>query len=482
VTDTSYDIRFWKIETRPDRRSPYRVHWIVAGRRFTQSFTAKALAVSFRAQLITSASKGEAFDVETGQPLSLLRKRTDVSFLDHAREYVAFAWDDVAAKSRVSILETLTRVLPVVTRDLPGAPDAAVLRRALWKDLNQGAHAGSLDEAQARALAWLEKASRPVSAFREESVVCDVLDVLAVKLDGTRSAPDYFSRRRRVLHRVLGYAVRKKRLDANPVSKYNLPDSWTAPESPEDAIDPRCVGTPTLIAALLVACSYVGRAQGPRFVAFFGCMYYAMMRPSEVAALTRDGCDLPDKGWGYLTFADSSPAAGRAFTDDGKVHEHRGLKGRTKGRPNTDTRTRRPTRRVPIPPELVALLREHIARSGAGPGGRLFRSQNGNPVQPSTWWHVWQKARTIALTPAQAATPLLRRPYDLRHSGVTWRLNSGVPPTEVAAWAGHSVEVLMRVYAKCMTGLEDVWITRMNQTLYLEDRARSIEHEGEDPG
>ncbi len=95
---------------------------------------------------------------------------------------------------------------------------------------------------------------------------------------------------------------------------------------------------------------------------------------------------------GHLTFTDSSPAAGRAFTDDGKVHEHRGLKGRTKGRPNIDARSRRPARRVPIPPELVALLREHIARSGAGPGGRLFRSQNGNPVQPSTWWRVWQKA------------------------------------------------------------------------------------------
>jgi hypothetical protein len=28
----------------------------------------------------------------------------------------------------------------------------------------------------------------------------------------------------------------------------------------------------------------------------------------------------------------------------------------------------------------------------------------------------------------------------------------------------------MRVYAKCMTGLEDVWIARMNDTLHLEDR------------
>jgi integrase len=220
---------------------------------------------------------------------------------------------------------------------------------------------------------------------------------------------------------------------------------------------------------MLAACSYIGQRQGPRFVAFFACMYYAMMRPSEVAALTKDGCYLPDSGWGHLTFADASPAAGRAFTDDGQVHEHRGLKGRTKGRPNPDPRARKPTRRVPIPPELVALLRRHIDTFDVDSDGRLFRSEDGNPIQPSTWWQVWQKVRALGLTPAQAATPLLRRPYDLRHSGVTWRLNSGVPPTEVAAWAGHSVEVLMRVYAKCMTGLEDVWIARMDQALHLED-------------
>ena len=44
-------------------------------------------------------------------------------------------------------------------------------------------------------------------------------------------------------------------------------------------------------------------------------MYYAMMRPAEVAALTKDGCHLPDHGWGRLTFADSSTAAGKAVTE-----------------------------------------------------------------------------------------------------------------------------------------------------------------------
>ncbi len=218
---------------------------------------------------------------------------------------------------------------------------------------------------------------------------------------------------------------------------------------------------------MLIYASYVGRRQGSRFVAFFGCMFYSMMRPAEVTSLTRDGCRLPDTGWGRLIFSDSSPAAGREFTDDGRVHEDRGLKGRDRqARPRTRAaRARRAVRNVPIPPELVTLLREHIEMFGTGPGGRLFRSENGNPIQPSTYWRVWQKTRAMALTPAQLATPLMRRPYDLRHSGVTWRLNSSVPATEVAAWAGHSVEVLMRVYARCVVGLEDVWIARMDAAL-----------------
>jgi hypothetical protein len=31
----------------------------------------------------------------------------------------------------------------------------------------------------------------------------------------------------------------------------------------------------------------------------------------------------------------------------------------------------------------------------------------------------------------------------------------GVPATQVAAWAGHSVAVLLQIYAKCLAGQED---------------------------
>ncbi len=336
------------------------------------------------------------------------RKRRDVTFYQHAAEFAAAAWPAAAAKSRVSIIETLARVVPVVVRDLAGAPDPDILRHALRKKLNQGQHAGQLDDDETKAITWLARASRPVSALEDPSVVADVLDALAAKLDGTPAAPEYFSRRRRVLHRALGYAVRKKRLTKNPLSKANLPEGWTPPQAPDDTLDPRAVGSPALVADMLKACGTIGKRQGPRFTAFYGCMFYALMRPSEVAALTRAGCHLPETGWGHLVFGDASPAAGRAYTDDGQVHEHRGLKGRTKGRPTPNGR--RPVRKVPIPPELVELLRTHIRTYGTAPDGKLFRSGNGNPIQPSTWWRVWQKVRAATLTADQLASPLMKRP------------------------------------------------------------------------
>jgi hypothetical protein len=62
----------------------------------------------------------------------------------------------------------------------------------------------------------------------------------------------------------------------------------------------------------------------------------------------------------------------------------------------------------------------------------------------------------MALTEAQAASPLARRPYDLRHAAASLWLNAGVQPTEVARRLGHSVAVLLRVYANCVDGEQDV--------------------------
>jgi integrase len=57
-------------------------------------------------------------------------------------------------------------------------------------------------------------------------------------------------------------------------------------------------------------------------------------------------------------------------------------------------------------------------------------------------------------TPEVVAGPLGKRPYDLRHAAVSTWLNGGVEATRVAKWAGHSLAVLLRVYAKCLDGGE----------------------------
>ena len=137
------------------------------------------------------------------------------------------------------------------------------------------------------------------------------------------------------------------------------------------------------------------------------------------------------------------------------MHDRRGLKHRAV----------RDTRIVPIPPALVAILREHIDRFGVAPDGRLFRSPAGGLVGSATYARVWDLSRRLAFTPSQFASALAARPYDLRHAAVSTWLNAGVPAAEVAERAGHSVEVLTKVYAKCVDGQRDVMNERIAAVL-----------------
>jgi integrase len=104
--------------------------------------------------------------------------------------------------------------------------------------------------------------------------------------------------------------------------------------------------------------------------AFFGCLYYAALRPAEAVALRESDCVLPARGWGRIDLASSEPRAGTEWTDNGASREERGLKHRAVNE----------TRSIPIPPALVAILRAHIHRYGTGPGGRLFRTTRGGPL------------------------------------------------------------------------------------------------------
>jgi integrase len=171
--------------------------------------------------------------------------------------------------------------------------------------------------------------------------------------------------------------------------------------------------------------------------------------------LGRDDCDLPERGWGRIYLSRTTPEVGKRYTNSGAAHDRKGLKHR----PADEVRP------VPIPPELVTILRWHLDEFGITPDGRLFRQVNGGVVSSSTYGQVWRGARLLALAPDQQASPLAARPYDLRHAAVSLWLNAGVPAPTVARRAGHSVEVLLRVYAACIDGEDELANTRISGAL-----------------
>ena len=135
-----------------------------------------------------------------------------------------------------------------------------------------------------------------------------------------------------------------------------------------------------------------------------------------------------------------------AFLIGGAGRDSRGLKHRAEGE----------SRRVPCPPPLVRLLHEHLTRFGGQPDQLVFRGVQGSPLATITYRRAWDKARRSALTEHEYQSALARRPYDLRHACLSTWLNGGVAPTQVAEWAGHSVEMLLRVYAKCLDGQDQI--------------------------
>ena len=137
-----------------------------------------------------------------------------------------------------------------------------------------------------------------------------------------------------------------------------------------------------------------------------------------------------------------SARSGTWWTDSGSARQRRELKHRPRGE----------TRLVPLHPELVRLLVQHLKKYPPGPTGRIFIGPRGGIFNDRAYLKIFHQVRAIAFTGSEAASLLARRPYDLRHAAVSTWLNAGVPAPQVAGWAGHSVDVLLRVYAKCISG------------------------------
>ncbi len=174
---------------------------------------------------------------------------------------------------------------------------------------------------------------------------------------------------------------------------------------------------------------------------------YAGLRPSEVVMLRVRSTELPAEGWGRLDVTEADISFDKP------------------GEPKTGPRS------VPIPPVLVAMLREWIRQNGfTAPERLLFRTRNDTMTSGSNWARAWHRAlESVGQRPI--------RIYDCRHAaGMTW-LRAGMPLAETARRLGHSVETLVSTYVGALDDEEHVGNQRVDSILgwaslaYSEGRA-----------
>ncbi|MEU6790018.1 tyrosine-type recombinase/integrase [Nonomuraea angiospora] len=448
----SYRVKFWKTRRTPAKKPKYQVRWVVEDEEQCSTHGTSEQAENFLSELRQAARKGEWFDTATGLPESMLKAKKSRTWLAFARDYVNKRWPHQAATSREGLVETMVAVTLALTGDQKGRPDDKLLRQVLQQHvfLPEDRQSKPDERSAAAALRWLETASLPMTELNEARHARAALEALSVCLDGTAAANSTFRRKRMVFHHALEYAFELGEVGANPLDRVK----WK-PAKTNNGVDRRVVVNPQQARTLLAAVALVGRTRGPMLAAMFACMYFGGLRPAEAQGLRKADCVLPAEGWGQVTPTKTRPQSNSRYTNSGRFYDVRGLKHREE----------KEDRPVPIPPELVAILRTHIDTFGTATDGRLFFTRGGGTFSGSAYAKVWQEARKLALTPDQMDSPMAGRPYDLRHAAVSLWLNAGVHAPEVAERAGHSVDVLLKIYAKCIDGQREVANQRIENAL-----------------
>ncbi|MFC8095259.1 tyrosine-type recombinase/integrase [Streptomyces sp. NPDC057301] len=439
--ETTYNVKIWKTSVyRGKRKTTHTVRWELDGKEWRAPFDTRALADAFRSELVSATRRGEAFSLTTGRPVSHQSGASAVNWYDFAVQFADAQWHRTAGNSRKNTSKALMSTTVALLRTPPTGFKAVDVRTALREFAFNTRRREDAPPEAAEILKWVERNTLSMAAWEDPAKVDAVLRAVDTKLDGTRAAASSAKRNRRILNVAMEYAVKHRILRANPLPK----GRGTAPKT-SSAIDKRSLLNPEQAAPLLGRVRRRPRG-GKRLHAFFATMYYAGPRPEEVVAMDVADVRLPSEDaedqWCELLFHTAQPEVGKNWTDDGEIHEERGLKGRA----SDDTRV------VPGHPSLTRILRAHIKAESLKPGDLLFQGEKGGMLAGSVIRRAWRTARAEVLTPEEFASPLGKRVYDLRHTCLTNWLNDGIPPAQVAEWAGNSVPVLLAIYARCISG------------------------------
>lgn len=415
------DVSVWALRDRRADRvpRPWVVRWRVGARTHSRAFTHNAQAEAYRARLLVALGDGERFDAATGVPVSWAVE--DLTVAAWAGRWFAEQRPTWAPRSRRSAAEVLARALPILVSGKAPTPPAT-LRADVQTWLSGG---GDIP-------AWLARWSLPLADVNRDRAAV-AWAAISTKADGTPMAAETSKRYRTTLRSLFAEAVARGLIDEQP---WPTARRGRAATRVRRAVDVSLLPGPAQArAALGRVRSHQPESQGHQVV--LSLVYFAGLRPSEARALRAERCTLPETGWGSLRVDVTDRGAGDDWTDEDEVE----------GDPKADS-----VRDVPVPPELVAILREWL---GDRTEGLVVVTRDGNAVSTSNLNRSWRRARGTATW----------RVYDLRHAAATLMLGAGVPIGEAARRLGHSPEVLLRTYAGVLVGDEATANQRIEEAL-----------------
>jgi integrase len=399
------DIRIYAVQ---DRRSnaqaqrPWIVRRAVDGRQRSTSFRTKAEADRYRSLLVIAATKGECFDVESGEPAAWQPPVGSVRVHEWARRWASQEWIEWQPRTRTSAVEALARFVTLTVAKPP-----ADLRRYLTQTLRPDAE---LDAVKER---WLADHAPSLSDL-DNVAVEDIERRLGLGLHGQPLAASTAARFRSVSHACLRGALDGGLLEADPWPARRRTRSKRK-VTRRKGVDLRRLPGPVVMAQAIDAMPN-HQAGSRTYQVMTAVAYYAGLRPSEVAMLRVRSLFLPPDGWGRIDVTEA----------DISVDEP--------GEPKTGPRA------VPIPRVLVEMLMQWIDERGlTDQEALLFRTRSGTRPNQSNWGRAWRRALRAVGQPSL-------RVYDCRHAAATMWLRAGVPFGEVARRLGHSVETLVSTY------------------------------------
>lgn len=382
------------------KRKPWELRWHVGKAQRQERFRYKQEAEAFRIALEQAVLRQETFNTTTGRPLSW--DVQNPTFCEWAKQYVSRNSPHWAPRTLRSNVDSI--LLGVVAFRRADAPKVNEEDRTALRQWLKGA-VETCPENVARWSLHLSDCTKAVCG--------SVRAAVRLNLVGDPLAASTAQRNTTQIGAVFNEAVDDGLIATSPWERERRNKKKTKSESHRPL-------TPKDIPSFAVASELVSRVEDDDARLALQMILLLGVRPGEARGARIEHLMLPEIGWGELRI---HTAAGGMTANDATDLED----------PKTGYR------RVPIPENLVRIIRNHI---GERRTGFIVLGKKGGLMNEAVPADAWRK---VCSNPDWI-------PYSLRHTAATTWLTLGGNPAEIARRLGNSVEVLMSTYVNFIQG------------------------------